>query len=184
MVQPDCCSTCVPSAFHQNGAMWSAVILCPASKIGLCSTCVTKRQHTPASARVSPVVGLCALFTGETGMCPACGKNAAVAALCAIFQKRVRKGSEPVFMLWHIVQKSAFDAGTMRVDFEAGESGGVTAPSAAHIVRQRRSKKAHKIGVCWLSPSKCTKEKSGVVNQNTRQNRGHKARKFPFYGRF
>ena len=119
-------------------------------------------------------------FHRRGGNVPGLRKGRGCGGALRDFPETGTEGFRARFLLWHIAQKGAFDLGTLRVDKKAGESGGVTAPSAAHIVRQRRSKKARKIGVCWLSPSKCTKEKSGVVNQSTRQNRGHQARKCPF----
>ena len=75
MEQPGACSTCVPDAFHKKPWKWNAAKPCHISKNGSCSTCSTKKQHTPASARVSHVVGLCGLFPGGTGTYPSQAKE-------------------------------------------------------------------------------------------------------------
>ena len=69
--QAGICSTCVPPGAGKTRRGGTPAIPCPVSKIGGCSTWTTKKQHTPASARHSPVVALCGLFPGGVETCPA-----------------------------------------------------------------------------------------------------------------
>ena len=69
--QVSLCSTCVPPAAGKTRRGGTPASPCPVSKIGGCSTWATKKQHTPASARHSPVVALCGLFPGGVETCPA-----------------------------------------------------------------------------------------------------------------
>ena len=69
--QAGICSTCVPPGAGKTRRGGTPAIPCPVSKIGTCSTWAIKKQHTPASARHSPVVALCGLFPGWAGTYPA-----------------------------------------------------------------------------------------------------------------
>ena len=69
--QAGICSTCVPPGAGKTRRGGTPAIPCPVSKIGGCSTWATKKQHTPASARHSPVVAPCGLFPGGAGTYPA-----------------------------------------------------------------------------------------------------------------
>ena len=67
--QAGICSTCVPPGAGKTRRGGTPAIPCPVSKIGVCSTWAIKKQHTPASARHSPVVALCGLFSGGAETC-------------------------------------------------------------------------------------------------------------------
>ena len=71
MEQAGLCSTCVPPGAGKTRRGGTPASPCPVSKIGGCSTWTTKKQHTPASARHSPVVAPCGLFPGGMGTYPA-----------------------------------------------------------------------------------------------------------------
>ena len=70
MVQAGLCSTCVPPGAGKERGGGTPAIPFPVSEIVVCSTWATKKQHTPASARHSPVVALCGLFPGGAGTYP------------------------------------------------------------------------------------------------------------------
>ena len=70
MEQAGLCSTCVPPGAGKTRRGGTPASPCPVSKIGGCSTWTTKKQHTPASARHSPVVAPCGLFPGGAGTYP------------------------------------------------------------------------------------------------------------------
>ena len=104
---------------QQKRKSGTTAIPCWVSKIGLCSTCTTKKQNTPVSECVRRVVGLCGLFRHRIGKCMQRGKwifggkaRSYSAEIAAQFAKarsprkscpKWNKGPQTVALPWEIV---------------------------------------------------------------------------------